>query len=132
MKKMIKFKENNPIDIITALCQMGNTESVGTFEMPWSDDNSEQMEQIRCTFIPDSWEVTSWEVVVNDDQIIKEDKTEIKMAYTPGFYLYSYNEELPTGIIDTYTMKIEIKYATLRFGEATEHNTIIYLYYIGD
>lgn len=26
---MKKFKENNPIDIIEALCQMGNTESVG-------------------------------------------------------------------------------------------------------
>ena len=30
---MKKFKENNPIDIIEALCRMGNTEQVGKFEM---------------------------------------------------------------------------------------------------
>ena len=42
---MKKFKENNPIDIIEALCRMGDTENVGKFEMPWSDDNSEQIEQ---------------------------------------------------------------------------------------
>ena len=47
---MKKFKENNPIDIIEALCQMGNTENVGTFEMPWSKDNSEQIERIRWMF----------------------------------------------------------------------------------
>lgn len=81
----------------------------------------------------------AWQVIENDSQIIEYiDKSHSittsinKLVYTPGFYLYSYNEELPTGIIDTYTMKVEIKYATLRFGEATEHNTIIYLYYIGD
>jgi len=42
---MKKFIENNPIDIIEALCRMGNTDSIGIFEMPWSKDNSEQMEK---------------------------------------------------------------------------------------
>lgn len=88
---MKKFKENNPIDIIEALCQMGNTENVGIFEMPWS-----------------------------------KAYPEIGLIYTPGFYLYSYNEELPTNVIDTYTMKVEIQQ------EGLDCNTEIYLYYIGD
>ena len=66
---MKKFKENNPIDIIEALCQMGNTENVGTFEMPWSKDNSEQMEKIRWMFVPNSPGNYSWEVIENDSQI---------------------------------------------------------------
>lgn len=125
---MKKFKENNPIDIIDALCQMGNTESVGTFEMPWSKDNSEQIERIRWMFIPNLPGEYVWQVMENDSQIIEDDKAypEIGMVYTPGFYLYSYNEELPTNTIDTYTMKVEIK------KEGLDCNTEIYLYYIGD
>lgn len=125
---MKKFKENNPIDIIEALCQMGNTENVGTFEMPWSKDNSEQIERIRWMFIPILPGEYAWQVMENDSQIIEDNKAnpEIGMAYTPGFYLYSYNEELPTNVIDTYTMKVEIKQ------EGLDCNTEIYLYYIGD
>lgn len=125
---MKKFKENNPIDIIEALCQMGNTENVGTFEMPWSKDNSEQIERIRWMFIPNLPGEYVWQVMENDSQIIEDDKAypEIGMAYTPGFYLYSYNEELPTSVIDTYTMKVEIQ------KEGLDCNTEIYLYYIGD
>ncbi len=130
---MKKFKENNPIDIIEALCQMGNTESVGTFEMPWSKDNSEQMEKIRWMFVPNSPGNYSWEVVVNESQVLEYvDKSRSittsinKMVYTPGFYLYSYNEELPASVIDTYTMKVEIQ------KEGLDCNTEIYLYYIGD
>lgn len=124
---MKKFKENNPIDIIEALCRMGNAEQVGKFEMPWSDDNSEQMEKIKRMFIPDlPGDNYSWEVVENNSQIIEDDKPypEIGMAYTPGFYLYSYNEELPTDVIDTYTMKILI--------DDSGYEDEIYLYYIGD
>lgn len=125
---MKKFKENNPIDIIEALCQMGNTENVGTFEMPWSKDNSEQIERIRWMFIPNLPGEYVWQVMENDSQIIEDDKAypEIELVYTPGFYLYSYNEELPTNTIDTYTMKVEIK------KEGLDCNTEIYLYYIGD
>ncbi len=47
---MKTFKENNPIDIIEALCQMGNTENVGKFEMPWSKDNSEQKAMLKHMF----------------------------------------------------------------------------------
>lgn len=130
---MKKFKENNPIDIIEALCQMGNTENVGTFEMPWSKDNSEQMEKIRWMFVPNSSGNYSWNVMVNESQVFEYiDKSRSittsinKMVYTPGFYLYSYNEELPTSVIDTYTMKVEIQ------KEGLDCNTEIYLYYIGD
>lgn len=130
---MKKFKENNPIDIIEALCQMGNTENVGTFEMPWSKDNSEQMEKIRWMFVPNSHGNYSWDVTVNESQVFEYiDKSRSvttsinKMVYTPGFYLYSYNEELPTNVIDTYTMKVEIQ------KEGLGCNTEIYLYYIGD
>lgn len=125
---MKKFKENNPIDLIEALCQMGNTENVGTFEMPWSKDNSEQIERIRCMFIPNLPGEYVWQVMENDSQIIEDNKAnpDIGMAYTPGFYLYSYNEELPTNAIDTYTMKVEIQ------REGFDCNTEIYLYYIGD
>lgn len=130
---MKKFKENNPIDIIEALCQMGNTENVGTFEMPWSKDNSEQIEKIRWMFVPNSPGNYSWEVVVNESQVLEYiDKSRSittsinKMVYTPGFYLYSYNEELPTNVIDTYTMKVDIQ------KEGLDCNTEIYLYYIGD
>ena len=108
---MKKFKENNPIDIIEALCQIGNTENVGTFEMPWSKDNSEQIERIRWMFIPNLPGNYVWQVMENDSQIIEDNKAypEIGLVYTPGFYLYSYNEELPTNVIDTYTMKVEIQ-----------------------
>ena len=125
---MKKFKENNPIDIIEALCQMGNTENVGKFEMPWSKDNSEQMETIRWMFVPNSPGEYVWQVIENDSQIIEDDKAypEIGIVYTPGFYLYSYGEELPTSVIDTYTMKVEIQ------KEGLGYNTEIYLYYIGD
>ena len=125
---MKKFKENNPIDIIEALCRMGNTENVGTFEMPWSKDNSEQIERIRWMFIPNLPGEYVWQVMENDSQIIEDDKAypEIGLVYTPGFYLYSYNEELPTSVIDTYTMKVEIQ------KEGLDCNTEIYLYYIGD
>lgn len=125
---MKKFKENNPIDIIEALCQMGNTENVGTFEMPWSKDNSEQIERIRWMFIPNLPGEYVWQVMENDSQIIEDNKAnpEIGMAYTPGFYLYSYNEELTTNVIDTCTMKVEIQ------KEGLDCNTEIYLYYIGD
>ena len=125
---MKKFKENNPIDIIEALCLMGNTENVGTFEMPWSKDNSEQMEKIRWMFVPNSHGNYSWEVMENDSQIIEDNKAypEIGLVYTPGFYLYSYNEELPTSVIDTYTMKVEIQQEVIGYNEE------IYLYYIGD
>ena len=125
---MKKFKENNPIDIIEALCQMGNTENVGTFEMPWSKDNSEQIERIRWMFIPNLEGEYVWHVMENDSQFIEDDKAypEIGLVYTPGFYLYSYNEELPTNAIDTYTMTVEIQ------NEGLYCNTEIYLYYIGD
>ena len=125
---MKKFKENNPIDIIEALCQIGNTENVGTFEMPWSKDNSEQIEKIRWMFVPNSPGNYSWEVMENDSQIIEDNKVypEIGLVYTPGFYLYSYNEELPTNVIDTYTMKVEIQQEVIGYNEK------IYLYYIGD
>ena len=125
---MKKFKENNPIDIIEALCQMGNTEQVGKFEMPWSNDNSEQIEKIRWMFIPNLPGNYEWQVIENDSQIIGDDKahTEVGMVYSPGFYLYSYSEELPTNVIDTYTMKVEIQ------KEGLDCNTEIYLYYIGD
>jgi hypothetical protein len=130
---MKKFKENNPIDIIEALCRMGNTDSVGIFEMPWSKDNSEQMEKIRWMFVPNSLGNYSWEVVVNESQVLEYiDKSRSittsinKMVYTPGFYLYSYNEELPTNVIDTYTMKVEIQQEVIGYNEE------IYLYYIGD
>lgn len=125
---MKKFKENNPIDIIEALCQMGNTENVGTFEMPWSKDNSEQMEKIRWMFVPNSPGNYSWEVMENDSQIIEDNKayTEIGLVYTPGFYLYSSDKELNTNIIDTYTMKVVVKSSKLSY------NHEIYLYYIGD
>ena len=125
---MKKFKENNPIDIIEALCLMGNTENVGTFEMPWSKDNSEQMEKIRWMFVPNSHGNYSWEVMENDSQIIEDNKAypEIGLVYTPGFYLYSSDEELNTNIIDTYTMKVVVKNSGLSY------NHEIYLYYIGD
>ena len=130
---MKKFKENNPIDIIEALCQMGNTENVGKFEMPWSKDNSEQIERIRWMFVPNSPGNYSWEVVVNESQVLEYiDKSRSittsinKMVYTPGFYLYSYNEELPTNVIDTYSMKVEIQQEVIGYNEE------IYLYYIGD
>ena len=125
---MKKFKENNPIDIIEALCQMGNTENVGAFEMPWSKDNSEQIERIRCMFIPNLPGDYVWQVMENDSQIIEDNKAypEIGLVYTPGFYLYSYNEELPTNVIDTYTMKVEIQQEVIGYNEE------IYLYYIGD
>ena len=130
---MKKFIENNPIDIIEALCQMGNTENVGTFEMPWSKDNSEQMEKIRWMFVPNSPGNYSWNVTVNESQVFEYiDKSHSittsinKLVYTPGFYLYSYNEELPTSVIDTYTMKVEIQ------KEGLDCNTEIYLYYIRD
>lgn len=125
---MKKFKENNPIDIIEALCQMGNTVSVGIFEMPWSKDNSEQMEKIRWMFVPNLPGECVWQVMENDSQIIEDNKAnpEIGMVYTPGFYLYSYNEELPTSVIDTYTMKVEIQKEVFGYDEE------IYLYYIGD
>lgn len=129
---MEKFKKNNPIDIIEALCRMGNTEGVGKFEMP-CDDKSEQMEQIRCKFIPDAPGYYSWEIVKNEGQIIKDNGKasypEIGVEYMPGFYLYSYNEELPTDIIDAYTMKIVIKHITPRFRKVYEE--VIYLYYMG-
>ena len=125
---MKKFKENNPIDIIKTLCQMGNTENVGTFEMPWSKDNSEQIERIRWMFIPNLPGDYVWQVMENDSQIIEDNKAypEIGFVYTPGFYLYSYNEELPTNDIDTYTMKVEIQQEVIGYNEE------IYLYYIGD
>lgn len=130
---MKKFKENNPIDIIEALCQMGNTENVGTFEMPWSKDNSEQMEKIRWMFVPNSPGNYSWEVVVNESQAIEYiDKSHSittsinKMVYTPGFYVYSSGKELNANIIDTYTMKVVVKSSGLSY------NNEIYLYYIGD
>ena len=125
---MKKFKENNPIDIIEALCQMGNTENVGTFEMPWSKDNSEQIERIRWMFIPNLPGEYVWQVMENDSQIIEDDKAypEIGFVCMPGFYLYSYNEELPTNVIDTYTMKVEIP------KEVIGYNEEIYFYYIGD
>ena len=129
---MKKFKENNPIDIIEALCQMGNTEGVGKFEMP-CDDKSEQMEQIRLKFIPNTSGYYSWEIVENEGQVIKDNHKasypEIGVKYMPGFYLYSYYEELPTDIIDAYTMKIVIKHITPRFRKVYE--TVIYLYYMG-
>lgn len=130
---MKKFKENNPIDLIEALCRMGNTESVGTFEMPWSKDNSEQMEKIRLMFVPNSPGNYSWEVVVNESQVLEYiDKSRSittsinKMVYTPGFYLYSSDKELNANIIDTYTMKVVVKNSGLSY------NHEIYLYYIGD
>lgn len=130
---MKKFIENNPIDIIEALCQMGNTENVGKFEMPWSKDNSEQIEKIRWMFIPNLPGNYTWQVIENDSQIIDYiDKSHSittginKFVYTPGFYVYSYNEELPANVIDTYTMKIVIQQ------EGLDCNTEIYLYYIGD
>lgn len=130
---MKKFIENNPIDIIEALCQMGNTEGVGKFEMPWSKDNSEQIEKIRWMFIPIMHGNYAWQIIENDSQIIEYiDKSHSittginKLVYTPGFYVYSYNRELPTNVIDTYTMKIVVQQKELG------HNTEIYLYYIGD
>ena len=116
---MKKFKENNPIDIIEALCQMGNTENVGTFEMPWSKDNSEQIERIRWMFIPNLPGEYVWQVMENDSQIIEDNKayTEIGLVYTPGFYIYSYNEELPTNVNDTYTMKVEIQQEVICYNE---------------
>lgn len=128
---MKKFKENNPIDIIEALCLMGNTENVGTFEMPLSKDNSEQMEKIRWMFVPNSPGNYSLEVVVNESQVLEYiDKSRSittsinKMVYTPGFYLYSSDKELNANIIDTYTMKVVVKNSRLSY------NHEIYLYYI--
>lgn len=125
---MKKFKENNPIGLIEALRQMGNTKNAGTFELPWSKDNSEQIERIRWMFIPNLSGEYVWQVMENDSQIIEDNKTnpEIGMVYTPGFYVYSYNEELPTNVVDTYTMKVEIQ------SEGLDCNTEIYLYYIGE
>lgn len=107
-------------------------ERVGTFEMPWSKDNSEQMEKIRWMFVPNSPDY-SWEVVVNESQVLEYiDKSRSittsinKMVYTPGFYLYSSDEELNANIIDTYTMKVVVKNSRLSY------NHEIYLYYIGD
>ena len=79
-------------------------------------------------FIPNSPDEYVWQVMENDSQIIEDDKAypEIGLVYTPGFYLYSYSEELPTNVIDTYTMKVEIQ------KEGLDCNTEIYLYYIGD
>lgn len=130
---MKKFIENNPIDIIEALCRMGNTDNIGIFEMPWSKDNSEQMEKIRWMFVPNSPGNYSWEVVVNESQVIEYvDKSHSittntgKLVYTPGFYVYSSGKELNANIIDTYTMKVVVKSSRLNY------NNEIYLYYIGD
>lgn len=80
-------------------------------------------------FIPNLPGEYVWRVVENVSQIIEDNKeaySEIKMAYTPGFYLYSYNEELPTDVIDAYTMKVVINQEGLGYAEE------IYLYYLGD
>lgn len=130
---MKKFKENNPIDIIEAICRMGNTDNLGIFEMPWSKDNSEQMEKIRWMFVPNSPGNYSWDIVVNESQVFEYiDKSHSlttslnKMVYTPGFYLYSSDEELNANVIDTYTMKVVIQ------NEGLSYNHEVYLYYIGD
>ena len=133
---MKKFKENNPIDIIEALCQMGNTENVGTFEMPWSKDNSEQIERIRWMFVPNSPGNYSWEVVVNESQVLEYiDKSRSittsinKMVYTPGFYVYSYEDTLPQ-LQNDYCSRLELCVDN-GFG-VTPNFYDIYLYYIGD
>nr|DAH41674.1 MAG TPA: hypothetical protein [Bacteriophage sp.] len=128
---MKKFIENNPIDIIEALCRMGDAEQVGKFEMPWSKDNSSQMGKIRQMFVPNSPGNYSFDVVVNESQVIDYiDKSHSittntnELVYNSGFYLYSYNEELPTDVIDTYTMKVLV--------DDSGYNDEIYLYYLGD
>lgn len=130
---MKKFIKNNPIDIIEAICRMGNIDNLGIFEMPWSKDNSEQMEKIRWMFVPNSPGNYSWDVIVNESQVFEYiDKSRSltmslnKMVYSPGFYVYSFNEELNANIIDTYTMKVVIQ------NEGLSYNHEVYLYYIGD
>lgn len=64
--------------------------------------------------------------ILSETKIIRKWKRSNSWFILPGFYLYSYNEELPTNTIDTYTMKVEIQ------KEGLDCNTEIYLYYIGD
>jgi len=84
-------------------------------------------------FVPNSPGNYSWEVVVNESQVIEYvDKSHSittntgKLVYTLGFYVYSSGKELNANIIDTYTMKVVVKSSGLNY------NNEIYLYYIGD
>lgn len=112
---------------------MGNTDNLGIFEMPWSKDNSEQMEKIRWMFVPNSPGNYSYDVIVNESQVFEYiDKSRSltmslnKMVYSPGFYVYSSDKELNANTIDTYTMKVVIQ------NEELSYNHEIYLYYIGE
>lgn len=122
---MKKFKENNPIDIIEALCQMGNTEEVGKFEMPWSNDNSEQEAKLRCMFLPDDGK-SQMQIFVNEQQVVDtKDGTE----YPSGFYVYTYNDTLPQ-LQNDYCIRLELCIDN-GFG-VTPNFYDVYLYYIGD
>ena len=121
----MKFKENNPIDIIEALCRMGNVERVGKFEIPWSNDNSEQEATLRRMFLPNDGKSQMQEFVNYQQVVDTKDGTE----YPSGYYVYSYEEELPQ-LQNDYCIRLEMCIDN-GFG-ATPNFYDIYLYYIGD
>lgn len=127
---MKKFKENNPIDIIEALCQMGNTERAGKFEMPWSKDNSEQEAMLKHMFLPNDGK-SQMQTFINEQQVFETDKSypEIGMNFPSGFYVYSYEDTLPQ-LQNDYCIRLELCIDN-GFG-VTPNFYDVYLYYIGD
>lgn len=127
---MKTFKGTNSIDIIEALCQIGDTTQCGKFEMPYSKDNSEQEAKLHQMFLPNDGE-SQMQVFVNYQQVYETDKAypEVGMNYPAGYYIYSYEEQLPH-LYNSHCMRLELCIdngvgATPTFND-------IYLYFVGD
>jgi len=130
---MKTFKLVSAIDIIEGLCQLGNVEQCGKFEMPWSKDNSEQEAKLIHMFLPNDGGKSKMETTVNDDMVIEVggsncDQT-LPLVYPAGWYVYSYNESLPQ-LHKDYCIKLEL---CIDIGVGcTPQFEEVYLYCIGD